>query len=123
MRVHTALVVFALLLLPQAGRAAVLTYDFAGTITEAHNLPGLAIGQSFTGSFTYDTSASDTFPFPEFGVYPQTGSITFDFNAGTLVDSAALGEILTEYSSTPSFYRWLGRTTLTPGFTGSPYPV
>ena len=56
-------------------QAAAVTYSFGGTLGLIADLPSLSVGDAFTGSFTYETTAVDADPDPAFGFYPSSFSI------------------------------------------------
>jgi hypothetical protein len=114
MRLTAALFFAALALAPVPARAAILTYEIAGTITELLNMQSLEVGQSFTATFSYDAAVPDTDPDPLLGVYSQIVSIAFDFNSGTLSGTAAAETLLVHLSDWDlggAHVWWLGSET------------
>lgn len=80
-------------------QAAAVTYAFTGTVTDAGNIAGISasVGDSITGSFTYDTSTPDSNTSdgtigeynsvtpPPLNITLPGGSITFDSDASVLL--------------------------------------
>lgn len=50
-----ALGLWLLLLVPSLAQASLVTYNFSGVVTRALNFAGFSEGQTFTGTFTYNT--------------------------------------------------------------------
>ena len=66
--------------------AAPLTYSFTGSVTQATFLPNdpfagaIAIGTAFSGSYTFESTATDDIPFPSNGSYTSFG-VPYEFTA------------------------------------------
>jgi hypothetical protein len=83
-RCFIVLALTAITLFPQHASAATYTYNFSGTwnsITPA--VPYFSVGQTFTGSFSYNTPGSDSSPGTNFGSYATSGAL--NFSSGTVV--------------------------------------
>jgi len=60
-----------------AAQAASVTYYFGGTISAfGGSVPGVAIGDAFAGSFTFDSAALDLDPSAAVGAYDTAASMT-----------------------------------------------
>jgi PEP-CTERM motif len=51
-----------LLTTPNSSNGSVLTFSLSGTISAANEIPGVAVGDSFTGSIIYDTNTPTSGP-------------------------------------------------------------
>jgi hypothetical protein len=92
MRFLRDLLLSALLLpAPLASAAETLTLHFAGTLTGVNPtlVPPFAVGNEVSGSFRFDSDASDESPNPDIGSYP--GPRAFVFSFGTYTATAAGG--------------------------------
>jgi hypothetical protein len=74
--VRLATLLLGLILSWQPAAAAIVTYDFTATVTSQNNL-GLSFGDPVTGSFSYDTAASDSDADANRGVYFFTQTLQF----------------------------------------------
>lgn len=112
---RTAAAVCACLATTGAVQAALVTYNFTGTFTNAFNdltWSGGVFnnGDTLSGSFTYDTSVSDIDPDPTLGNYNNVVSIS----VSTLAYSAAFSStgsqvgILDNYAGVDAFQMFSG---------------
>ena len=80
-------------------QAAAVTYSFGGTLGQVIDLPSLSVGDTFTGSFTYETTAVDADPDPTIGFYPSVylnvtvGGQSFSSSTTSVLDCPACGGI------------------------------
>lgn len=72
---HAPLAVACALMVAVSAQAVPLTFNFGGTLVVVTALPSLSVGDSFTGSFTIESTALDSDPSPAVGVYYEGFSI------------------------------------------------
>ena len=95
---YAPLAVACALMVAASAQAAAVTYSFGGTLWRVIDLPSLSVGDAYTGSFTYETTAVDANPDPAFGFYPSGFSINvlvngYSFSSTTSVLDLAYGGI------------------------------
>jgi len=78
MRIRYApLAVACAIMVAGAAQAASVTYNFGGTLDSVDGtITFLSVGDSFTGSFTFDSTSPNTYVGPAQAVYPEGFSIT-----------------------------------------------
>ena len=72
-------------------QAAAVTYYFGGALSTS-GLPPLAIGDTFTGSFTYETTAIDVSPNAAFGIYDASFAIDATVNGYSFSSSTSASD-------------------------------
>ena len=91
--VPAILVAAGLLTGPQQANALPITFEFSGTVTTVN--PALAgvfsVGQSFSGSYTFESTAPDADGTAVFGTYENVSAFTFNYGGGAYVGSTAPG--------------------------------
>ena len=73
-------------------QAAAVTYNFGGTIDDVNSSPSFVIGDTFTGSFTYETTTVDSNPDPGSGDYRAGLSISVLINGNSFSSSSAASD-------------------------------
>jgi len=99
------------LLAAESARAAIITYNFTGTVTQNLNNPygvTAGVGTAVSGSFTYDTGALDTYPPSGQGQYaqpvpPADLSILFSATGDVAVADILMGTVVQD--STNDFFQ------------------
>ena len=90
-----------------AGRslATPVTYSFSGNIVGTAGLSAFNLGDTISGTFTYDPAATDTVPGdPNVGIYNQPYSLNMSVNSGAYLATAGQHEsIVLNDSTTKSF--------------------
>ena len=86
---YAPLAVACALMVAATAQAAAVTYSFGGTLGLVVDLPPLSVGDTFTGSFTYETTAVDAEPDPSIGFYPNGFSINVTVNGHSFSSSTA----------------------------------
>jgi hypothetical protein len=74
------LLAVALLAGPMAANAALITYEWSGKIINAGTLAGISVGDTITGTFTYETTTVGT---GGTGASQYNGAATANFSVGT----------------------------------------
>ena len=120
---YAPLAVACALTVAASAQAAAVTYSFGGTLGLIVDLPSLSVGDAFTGSFTYETTAVDANPDPAFGFYPSSFSInatvgghSFSSSTTSVADCPACGGVtvadgLDAGGATDDFFASTGRIT------------
>lgn len=117
-----ALVMLALSGAAQEAQAAIITFDFTGTVTSVPDKlsgsGGISVGDPLTGSYTFDSAALDSDPGdPNFGEYALTA---FSLTLGSF-PAGATGGYINVQNASPDFYT-AGFDRGTDGFYDSPVP-
>ena len=86
---YAPLAVACALMMAASAQAAAVTYSFGGTIDDVNSSPSFAIGDTFTGSFTYETTTADSNPDPGSGDYRAGLSISVLINGNSFSSSTA----------------------------------
>src|SRR5688500_9582596 len=103
----------ALGLASATAKAAILTYEFSGNITQATFF--IPAGTPFSGSFTFDTSVTTTDSFDN--VRFEGALIAYDFIVGGFSGTATNGYIQQHLNG--SVDQWYARTDAAHGLTGT----
>jgi hypothetical protein len=88
LRMITLLALVLTALVPEAS-ASPITFTFGGTITSSA-IPGVVVGNTYTGSITWDDAVSDSFPSdPTRGEYRSTNAPPYGYTFTTGLFSSA----------------------------------